>query len=57
VVGENVRAGVAWSPSIWWHRDSPQEKSINVLTPDRLTDMGGGSTFHTNLVQFARADA
>ncbi len=54
VVGDNVRRGVAWSPSLWWHRDSPDERNVNALTSDRLTDMGGGSTFHTNLVQIEK---
>ena len=56
VVSDNVRPGVAWSPSLWWHRDSPEGDNVNVLTSDRLTDMGGGSTFHTNLIQFAREE-
>jgi anaerobic selenocysteine-containing dehydrogenase len=55
VVSENVRPGVAWSPSLWWHRDSPDNRNVNALTSARLTDMGGGSTFHTNLIQFARS--
>jgi anaerobic selenocysteine-containing dehydrogenase len=54
VVSENVKPGVAWSPSLWWHRDSPGG-NVNVLTSDRVSDMGGGSTFHTNLVQFEKA--
>ena len=54
VVSENVKAGVAWSPSLWWHRDSPDNRNVNALTSDRLTDLGGGSTFHTNLVQIAK---
>ena len=54
VVGENVRSGVAWSPSLWWHRDSHDELNLNALTSDSLTDMGGGSTFHTNLIQFEK---
>ncbi|MCW3051770.1 MAG: putative molybdopterin oxidoreductase, partial [Chthonomonadales bacterium] len=53
VVSDNVKAGVAWSPSLWWNRDSPDGANVNMLTSDRLTDMGGGSTFHTNLIQFA----
>jgi anaerobic selenocysteine-containing dehydrogenase len=53
VVSDNVKPGVAWSPSLWWQRDSPDNRNVNALTSDRLTDMGGGSTFHTNLVQFA----
>ena len=54
VVSENVKSGVAWSPSLWWHRDSPDNRNVNALTSDRLSDMGGGSTFHTNLVQIAK---
>lgn len=57
VVGNNVKPGVAWSPSLWWHRDSPEGGNVNALTSDRLTDMGEGSTFHTNLIQFARVEA
>jgi len=57
VVSENVKPGVAWSPSLWWNRDSPHGSNVNALTSDRVTDMGGGPTFHTNLVQIERADA
>jgi anaerobic selenocysteine-containing dehydrogenase len=53
VVSDRVKPGVAWSPSLWWHRDSPQNRNVNALTSDRLTDMGLGSTFHTCLIQFA----
>ncbi len=53
VVSDNVKRGVAWSPSLWWNRDSPNGRGLNTLTSDRLTDMGGGSTFHSNLIQFA----
>ena len=54
VVGDSVKPGVAWSPSLWWQRDSPDNANVNTLTSDALTDMGGGSTFHTNLVQFEK---
>lgn len=54
VVSQNVKPGVAWSPSLWWHRDSPLGGNVNALTSDRLTDMGGGPTFHTNLVEFEK---
>jgi anaerobic selenocysteine-containing dehydrogenase len=57
VVSDHVKPGVAWSPSLWWHRDSPCNRNVNALTSDRLTDMGGGSTFHTNLIQFARTES
>ncbi len=55
VVSDRVKPGVAWSPSLWWHRDSPHGANVNVLTSQRVTDMGGGSTFHTNLIQVAAA--
>jgi len=57
VVSANVKPGVAWSPSLWWHLDSPQGSNVNALTSDRLTDMGGGPTFHTNLVEFEKAES
>ncbi len=51
VVSDRVKRGVAWSPSLWWQRDSTDGANVNSLTSQRLSDMGGGSTFHTNLVQ------
>lgn len=56
-VGETVAAGVASHESLWWRRDSPGCSNINVLTSDRLSDMGGGATFHDNLVQVELAPA
>lgn len=55
VVSDRVKPGVAWTPSLWWHRDSPEGGNVNALTSDRLADMGGGSTFHTNLVQIEKS--
>lgn len=54
-VGDWSRPGVAISPTIWWSRDMPDGAGINVLTTDRPADMGGGASFHTNLVQVERA--
>ena len=34
-----------------WARNAPDGENINVLTSDRLTDMGGGATFYSTLVQ------
>jgi anaerobic selenocysteine-containing dehydrogenase len=36
---------------IWWHRFHPGGRGVNVLTSDRVTDMGGGPAFHSNLVE------
>ena len=50
-VGNAVRPGVAASPSVWSSRLMPCSQGINTLTSDRLTDMGRGATFYTNLVE------
>jgi len=55
-VGDWSQPGVAISPTIWWSRDMPDGAGINVLTLDRPADMGGGASFHTNLVQVELAD-
>ena len=50
-VTDATRAGVAVIEGIWWHRFHPGGRGVNVLTDDRTTDMGGGPTFHSNLVE------
>jgi anaerobic selenocysteine-containing dehydrogenase len=52
VAGVNgvVRPGVVLAPSVRWNKLAPDQRSINVLTSDRLTDMGGGPTFYSCLV-------
>jgi anaerobic selenocysteine-containing dehydrogenase len=49
-VTEDVRPGVVAADSIWWPKHSPGGRGINTLVSNRLTDLGGGSTFHCNLV-------
>lgn len=56
-VGDWSLPGVAVSPSIWWSRFMPDGIGINALTTDKPADMGGGASFHTNLVQVERAEA
>ncbi|HEY3424271.1 MAG TPA: molybdopterin-dependent oxidoreductase [Negativicutes bacterium] len=53
-VTEAVKAGVAMSPKAPWQKLSPDGTNINALTSDRLGDMGGVSTYHTNLVQISK---
>ncbi|WP_066071737.1 molybdopterin oxidoreductase family protein [Neobacillus soli] len=43
-VGENVLPGVVVTQGLW--ADTP----INILTPDRVADMGGGATFFSGRV-------
>jgi anaerobic selenocysteine-containing dehydrogenase len=45
-----VRPGVVFAPSLRWSKLAPERGSINALTSDRLTDMGGGPTFYSCLV-------
>jgi anaerobic selenocysteine-containing dehydrogenase len=50
-VNGTVREGVAWAPSVRWSKLAPDQHSVNVLTSDRLTDLGGGPTFYSCLVE------
>jgi anaerobic selenocysteine-containing dehydrogenase len=49
-----VQAGVARAPSTRWPKRAVDGRNANVLTSDRLTDMGGGPTFYSCLVQVER---
>jgi anaerobic selenocysteine-containing dehydrogenase len=50
-VNGTVRAGVVRAPSVRWNKRSPGGFGINVLTSDRLTDIGGGPVFYSCLVE------
>ena len=49
-----VRPGVVRVPSVRWNKLSPGGLGINCLTSSRLTDMGGGPTFYSCLVEVER---
>ena len=49
-----VQPGVARAPSTRWLKRASDGRNVNVLTSDRLTDMGGGPTFYSCLVQVER---
>jgi anaerobic selenocysteine-containing dehydrogenase len=53
-VTDVTRVGVAIIEGIWWHRFHPGGRNVNVLTSDRVADMGGGPALHSNLVEVAR---
>lgn len=38
----------------WWEREAPDGRGINWLTGEHLTDLGAGSTFHSNPVRIVR---
>ena len=49
-----VREGVARAPSVRWPKRSIDGRNANALTSERLTDMGGGPTFYSCLVEVER---
>ena len=46
-----VRPGVVKVPSVRWRKLSDGQMGVNTLTSPRLTDMGGGATFYSCLVE------
>lgn len=50
-VSDVVREGVARASSVRWSKKAVDRRNVNVLTSDRLTDIGGGPTFYNCLVQ------
>jgi len=56
-VTEDTREGVVVAEGLWWAKHTPAGRSVNALVSTRLTDLGGGSTFHCNLVEVAKAEA
>ena len=50
-VAERVKQGVVSVPSTRWGRRAPDRRNINALASQRLTDIGGGPTFYSCLVE------
>jgi anaerobic selenocysteine-containing dehydrogenase len=55
-VGDSIREGVAWAPSIWWGKLAADGANANHTTSQRETDMGHGPVFYDNLVEIGIAD-
>ena len=53
-VTEETQPGVVIAEGTWWPWHSRSGRGINALTSSRLTDIGGGSTFHDNYVAIRR---
>ncbi len=53
-VSDAVRPGTV-SARLQWAKLSRDKKNVNVLTSDRLTDLGEGPTFYSTLVEVVRA--
>lgn len=47
----HVQPGVVCAPSVRWPSLSPDGVGINALTSQRLTDLGGGATFYSCLIE------
>jgi anaerobic selenocysteine-containing dehydrogenase len=54
-VTAKVPPGLVVAEGVWWLAFAPGKRSVNALTSQRLTDMGGGSTFYDNRVDVRRA--
>jgi len=46
--------GVVAVPAVRWPKHSAGRASVNTLITDRLTDLGGGATFYSCLIQVER---
>lgn len=45
-VTDIARPGTVVAPSVWWRKKSLDGKNANILTSERLTDIGRGATFY-----------
>ena len=52
-VGVAIAAGVV-AARLDWHKLSEGGANVNALTSERLTDIGGGATFYSTLVEVAK---
>lgn len=56
VISDRVKPGVVHTPGVRWSKTSRGGLGVNQLTSQRLTDLGGGATFYSCLVEVARAE-
>jgi len=54
-VTDATQPGVLVVEGTWWGLSAPDGRSINALTAETLTDLGGGSTFHNTRVRLTPA--
>ena len=55
-VGDAIREGSVWAPSIWWGKLTADGRNANHTTSQLETDMGHGPVFYDNLVEVSLAD-
>lgn len=51
IVSDDALQGTLIALGQWWSKLAPDGKGLNVLTSERLTDLGGGSTFGNVVVR------
>jgi len=57
LVTESMLPGVVVSQGLWWEGENTSQR-VNLLTPSRIADMGGGATFFSATVEVRKkADA
>ncbi|MDI4644593.1 molybdopterin-containing oxidoreductase family protein [Cohnella hashimotonis] len=54
-IGEDVLPGIVVSQGLWADKSEGRNATVNALTPDRLSDMGGGAVFFSGRVAVAKA--
>lgn len=54
-ISETTQPGVVVAEGTWWPTHTPGGRGINAVTSARLTDLGGGSTFHDNRVAMRKS--
>jgi len=47
---DSLPTGLAVAAGVWWQKFAPGQSTVNALTAQKLTDLGGGSTFYDNRV-------
>lgn len=55
--GKDVLPGVLVTQGLWWDDEGTGRSPVNALTPQRLSDMGGGATFFSNRVEVVKLEA
>ncbi len=48
---DSVLPGVVVSAGLWWKENYENGSGVNALTPDSLSDIGGGATFFSASVE------
>ena len=54
-VSDKARPGCVVAVSLWWRKLTPDGRNANMVTSQRLADMGNAATFYDALVDVAKA--